>query len=75
MNIQEQKVELARMILSTDDEQVLKRLRAVFQEEGTDFWDGMSVLQQKIVEESIAQADRGELVTHAKAMSKYRKWL
>jgi len=75
MGIQQEKVELARMVLSTDDEQVLRRLRQVFTEAEPDLWDALSDRQQEIVNESIAQADAGRLTRHAEVMDRHRKWL
>lgn len=75
MGIQQQKVELARMVLSTDDEQLIKKVRQVFTEAETDLWDELSDRQQEIVKESIAQADAGKLTSHAEVMDRHRKWL
>ena len=75
MKIQEQKLELAKMILNTDSEQLLKKVRAVFDKAESDFWDELSDYQKQEVETAIKQADKGEMVSHKEAMKKYRKWL
>lgn len=75
MKLQEEKLELAKMILNTDSEKLLLKVRAVFEKEESDFWDELSDYQKQSVEEAIKQADKGELVSHKEAMKKYRKWL
>lgn len=75
MKLQEQKLELAKMVLNTDSEVLLKQVRAVFDKAESDFWDELSDYQKKTVEEAIKQADKGEMVSHKEAMKKYRKWL
>ncbi|MCG3164531.1 MAG: hypothetical protein POELPBGB_00285 [Bacteroidia bacterium] len=75
MKLQEQKLELAKMVLNTDSEVLLKKVRAVFDKAESDFWDELSDFQKQTVEEAIKQADKGELVSHKEAMKKYRKWL
>lgn len=75
MKLQEQKLELAKMVLNTDSEALLKKVRAVFDKAESDFWDELSDFQKQTVEEAIKQADKGELVSHKEAMKKYRKWL
>jgi hypothetical protein len=75
MKLQEQKLELAKMVLNTDSEVLLKQVRAVFDKAESDFWDELSDYQKQTVEEAIKQADKGEMVSHKEAMKKYRKWL
>jgi len=75
MKLQEQKLELAKMILNTESETLLLKVRAVFDKEESDFWDELSDYQKQSVEEAIKQADKGELVSHKDAMKKFRKWL
>ncbi len=75
MKLQEQKLELAKMVLNTDSEALLKQVKAVFDKAESDFWDELSDYQKKTVEEAIKQADKGEMVSHKVAMKKYRKWL
>jgi predicted transcriptional regulator len=75
MKLQEQKLELAKMVLNTDSEALLKQVKAVFDKAESDFWDELSDYQKKTVEEAIKQADKGEMISHKEAMKKYRKWL
>ena len=75
MKLQEQKLELAKMVLNTDSETLLKKVRAVFDKAESDFWDELSDYQKQTVEQAIKEADRGEMVSQKTAMKKYRKWL
>lgn len=68
-------MDLARMVLSTDDEHLLRRVREVFSKVEVDLWDELSDQQQEVINASIAQTDAGQLVSHAEAIGKYRQWL
>ena len=74
MNLQAKKLELVQLILNTKKSSVLAKVEAVFtQEKGTDWWDDISEDEKRAIEESIAEADRGELIPHAKVMEKVRE--
>ena len=75
MKLQEHKMELAKMILSTDSKIILQQVQAVFDKEETDFWDELSPYQQQVIEKALKEADNGETVSHSEAMKKYKKWL
>lgn len=58
MNIQLEKLEVAKMVLNTDNLKILKRIKAIFQEEEeTDLWDELPEAVQRSVEKAIKQAD------------------
>lgn len=63
LDIQATKLELGQKLLNTQKEQVLQRVREVFQEEDIDFWDTLSADDQSAIDEGIAQLDRGEYVS------------
>ncbi|HLG35762.1 MAG TPA: hypothetical protein VI757_12845 [Bacteroidia bacterium] len=75
MNLRNEKIELAKMLLNTESEAVIKQVKAVFEKQEKDFWDELSDVQKLSIETSLKQADEGRVVSHKTAMKKYRKWL
>lgn len=75
MNIQTEKLNLVEKLLQTTDEEILARVKAVFESSDEDFWKELPVKIQQEIKEAIQQADRGELIPHEIVMKKYSKWL
>jgi len=73
MNLQAKKLELVQLILNTEKPTVLAKVEAVFKKEkGADWWDEISEAEKKAIEESIAEADNGQLIPHAEVMKEVR---
>jgi predicted transcriptional regulator len=73
MNLQAKKLELVQMILNTEKPSVLAKVEAVFKKEkGADWWDELGEDQKAELEESLAEADRGELIPHEEVMKEVR---
>lgn len=73
MNLQAKKLELVQMILNAEKSSVLAKVEAVFKKEkGKDWWDEISEAERNALEESIAEADRGELIPHEEVMKEVR---
>jgi len=73
MNLQAKKLELVQMILNTEKPAVLAKVEAVFKKEkGADWWDEISDGEKAAIEESLAEADRGELIPHEEVMKEVR---
>lgn len=66
MDIQATKLELMQLLLNTEEEHVLTKVKAAFEEE-TDFWDELSQEDKDAIDEGIAQLDRGESVSREEA--------
>lgn len=76
MDIQTTKLELMRLLLNTQKEHVLLRIKEVFeQEESPDFWDELDEDLKSSIERGLSQSDRGEVKSHEAVMEKYKKWL
>jgi predicted transcriptional regulator len=58
------------------DERVLKMVFAMLEadQNNSDWWDNMPDEVRAEVEESMAQADRGEVFTHHEIKQKYPQW-
>ncbi len=65
---------IAKEVLNTTDEAVLDQLKAVLQMQSGDWWKDLPAKVRRDVEESLAQADRGETVSHAEAMKQVQAW-
>lgn len=75
MNIQSQKIELAKALLNINSEAVLNHVKAILAAYKTDLWDELSEEQKKSVKKAKAQLSRGEGKAHELVMKKYKKWL
>ena len=53
---------------------MLDQLKAVLQMQRGDWWKSLPAKVRRDVEESLAQADRGETVSHAEAMKQVQAW-
>ncbi|WP_232517458.1 hypothetical protein [Aquimarina aggregata] len=74
MNIESTKLELMHLLLQTQKESLLAKLKKVFEEEQTDWWYDLSEQEQKDIEIGIAQADIEEYVEDQEAMKRFKKW-
>ena len=53
----------------------LKLLESSMQVQKKDWWDEISAEERAEIEEGLAQADKGDTVSHEDVMAKYKKWL
>jgi len=74
MNIEATKLELMHLLLQTQKETLLAKLKKVFEEEQSDWWDEMDEAEKKEIETGIAEADKGQLKSHSKVMKRFDKW-
>ena len=65
---------IAKQVLNTSDEEVLDHVKAVLDLRSGDWWKNLPAKIRKDVEQSLAQVDRGETVSHAEAMKQIRAW-
>ena len=72
MNIQAQKIELAKMILSIENKSVLQQIKEVLTASKTDWWDELSDQEKASIDEGIALADKGKLIHHEQVMKKVK---
>jgi hypothetical protein len=63
LNIESRKISLINWITRLQDDKVISRLEKVVSEEG-DWWDDLPIEVQQSIEQGIAEADRGELISH-----------
>ena len=66
MDIQAEKLQLIEWLAKLNNANVLKQFIALKNEQEKDWWDELSEEEKKEIEEGIAQADRGEVISHSK---------
>ena len=62
MNLQAEKIELAKLLLDTEDETLVQQIRALFKSRKKDFWEELPEHVKKGVEKSREQAKNGQLI-------------
>jgi len=74
MNIQTQKINLAKMILETDNPTILESVKNIFvKAKQQDFWETMPVEQKQEIEKGLSDILREDTVEYESIMKKYRK--
>lgn len=76
MDIQAQKIELAKRLLDTDDESIIDAVNDTFKNhDQSNEWGDLSDKVISDLEESIRQIDAGKVISHDIARETYKKWL
>jgi len=75
MNVQTEKIELAKRLLETENEAVLRQIKEVFESHEKDFWDDLPEHVKAGIERGRKQAAEGKLTPHDEVMKKYTKYL
>lgn len=73
MDIQATKLELMQLLLNTKKEEVLQRIKEVFEQEGVDFWDELNAEDQAAINEGLEQLDKGQYVSHESVREEVKK--
>lgn len=64
MDIQTEKIELAKLILSTNDTGLINQIRALFKDRDENWWEELPASVKQGINESIGQANRGEFISY-----------
>ena len=79
MDVQGLKLTLMQKLLSSDNASVLERMNVLYdsfvRNESSDWWDEISEEERAEIEEGMAQAERGELLSHEQVMANPKQWL
>jgi hypothetical protein len=70
MDIQAEKIELAKLILSTNDTGLINQIKSLFKNKDENWWNQLPAHVQKGINESIEQADRGEFIPYDEVKKK-----
>ena len=79
MSTAEVKLQLFRLIDNTNDVSILNKIRSYFntiaKTKEADWWDELNGGERLAIEESIAEIERGEVVSHEHVMKESKKIL
>ena len=73
MNIESTKLELMQLLLQTQKESLLEKIKTVFEEE-PDWWSEMSKEEQEDIQVGLAEADQGNYIPNETVMKRFDKW-
>lgn len=74
MNIEATKLELMHLLLQTQKESLLTKLKMVFEEEAIDWWIEMNKEEQEEIKTGLDQADKGNYIANENVMKCFDKW-
>ncbi len=73
MNIQAEKIELAKLLLSTNNPKIIQSIKQIFKKEkATDFWDDLSSEQQAEIIQGITEIQEGKVTDYNSFMVNHR---
>jgi predicted transcriptional regulator len=75
MDVQTEKIELAKRLLETEHEAVLIQIKEVFENYDRDFWHDLPQHVKAGIERGLKQAAEGKVTPHDEVMKKYAKYL
>ncbi|WP_179412264.1 hypothetical protein HDF19_03225 [Mucilaginibacter sp. E4BP6] len=75
MNVQTEKIALAKRLLETDDEAVLNQIKQIFESQEKDFWNDLPEQVKAGISRAQKQAAEGKLTSHDEVMKKYTRYL
>jgi len=70
MNIEATKLELMQLLLQTQKESLLAKIKQIFEEDTTDWWDELSEEEIQSIKKGIEDADNGKLIEHEEVMKR-----
>ncbi|NEW79921.1 MAG: hypothetical protein GZ086_10965 [Gelidibacter sp.] len=62
MNIQTSKIELVKIILNIENDKFIEKITEFIQKEKVDFWNELSLSEQKEIEKGITSLNKGKRV-------------
>jgi predicted transcriptional regulator len=68
------RTELKHLIDAEQDISLLNTVKSLLSQDAGDWWHAITEAERKEIEEGIAQADRGEFISHEDVMKNPRKW-
>ena len=73
MNIQTEKLELMKLLLNTENPNIIQSIRQIFRKEKTmDFWDELSSEQQSEIKKGSLEIEQGKFSDYDTFLSKHR---
>ena len=75
MNLKAQKIELIRMMLGIENEDLIRKIKALIVEETADWWDELPENVKRNVFKAEKEVHSAQGVSHEEAQKKYAHWL
>ncbi len=75
IDLQNKKIELIQWLSTLDDPTLIDKLMKLREKEKTDWWNEISIDEQKSIEQGIQDAENGKLTSHSNVKKFYEKWL
>lgn len=73
MNIQAEKIELAKLLLSTDNPRIIQSIKEIFnKEKSVDFWENLTSNQKKEIKKASSEIEQGKSTDYEILMAKHR---
>lgn len=73
MNIQAEKIELAKLLMNTNNPKIVQSIKQIFKKEKTtDFWDDLTPDQKKEIKEASLEIERGITTDYDTFMAKHK---
>lgn len=73
MDIQAEKIALAKMLLETNNAEIIAAVKSIFnREKSTDFWDELTLDQKTEIEKATAEIENGEVIDYEMFMKSHR---
>ena len=73
MDIQAEKIQLAKMLLDTENPKIIESIKNIFKREKTgDFWTELSLNQKNEIEKASIEIENGEITDYESFMKKHR---
>lgn len=73
MDMQSEKIQLAKMLLETENPYIIESIKRIFKKNKTvDFWDELSPEQKNEIERASTEIENGELTDYDSFMQKHR---
>jgi predicted transcriptional regulator len=68
MDLQAEKIELVKLLLETENSEVIKEIKAIFKRQGNDFYDDLPQHVKDSIEISLKEVESGEVYEHSWVM-------
>ena len=73
MDIQAEKIQLAKLLLATDNPEILKSIKMIFKKDKSDdFWNELSLEQQNEIDTALLEIKNGEVSDYDLFMQNHR---
>ncbi len=75
MNIEATKIELMKLLLNTQKESVLEKIKDIFQKESSkDWWEELSKEEHQDIELGLKDEENGQIKSHQNVMKSFDEW-